>query len=461
MHKIDNLVRSALASHLDGQKCILACSMGPDSTALLIAMHALREERALDLHAVYVDHGLRSESAEEGRQFLDWLAQWDIRGEVVRVEVKKQSSLLDAARRARYTALTKVAQAQKATVLLLGHTQTDQSETFLLRLLSGAGLRGLACMPIVQPMQASNADAPIQLVRPLLHATREDILDYLAQRNASFVQDPTNDKLIYRRNWIRHRLVPLIKQVNPSWENHIDNLTQQFQSDSQFLEQFAHEQLTRMTPQGHNQPALSSSEIRALPVAIGARVIRMWLQPCILNFEQTQAVLSLCQTDQGSQSLSIDGETTVTRQYKQLIKHTQIHRPDSVCVSIHGPGKYRWDDWQLIVKPLPTDDLIPINTRTVAVKSEGLSWPLVIRSRRAGDRIQLPHSAGHRKISDVLIDAKIPAGVRDQVPLLCSDSEVLWAVGVRVGQKLRAACSNVGVGENRLLFEWEQISEHG
>src|SRR5688572_13533207 len=151
-------------------RVLVACSGGPDSLALLYALRQLAPRLRIRLRAVYVDHGLRREAAREGARVVAWANELDLEAEVVRVQVPRRS--MEAARVARYQALEAVARARGANRIALGHTLSDQAETVLMRLLRGAGVRGLAGIP--------PARGPF--IRPLLDVTRTETEAYCLSR---------------------------------------------------------------------------------------------------------------------------------------------------------------------------------------------------------------------------------------------------------------------------------------
>lgn len=192
---------------------LVACSGGPDSTALLHVLHHLRQELGITLCAASIDHGLRPESAEEVQQVGAFAAQLQVPFVSARVDVSAEGASVQArARELRYRALHEIAAARSATRIAVGHTQDDQAETVLARMLRGAGVRGLA------GIEARRDD---DVVRPLIDCRRADVLDYATQQGLAFVRDPSNHQRAFERVRIRHELLPVLLAEDPRVVEHL------------------------------------------------------------------------------------------------------------------------------------------------------------------------------------------------------------------------------------------------
>ena len=185
-----------------GDHVLVGVSGGPDSVALLHALVLLRSEFGLELTVCHVHHGLRPE-ADRDAAFVEMLAaRLGCASEVVRVQVPQGGgrSPEEAARLVRHAALARVARAVGARRIALGHTADDQAETVLMRVLQGAGPRGLAGIPVRRG----------RIVRPLLDVDRASVLAHLAAHDLEAVDDATNRDPKFLRNRVRHELLPLL-----------------------------------------------------------------------------------------------------------------------------------------------------------------------------------------------------------------------------------------------------------
>jgi len=185
-----------------GDHVLVACSGGPDSTALLHVLDRLRTDVGITLCAASIDHGLRAESASEVVKVGDFAGSLGIPFRSARIEVPKEgASIQGRARDLRYQALLELARESKAARIAVGHTQDDQAETVLARILRGAGLRGLG------GIEARRADG---VIRPLFDCRRADVLTYAKERGLPFIEDPSNHQQAYERVRIRHEVLPTL-----------------------------------------------------------------------------------------------------------------------------------------------------------------------------------------------------------------------------------------------------------
>lgn len=203
-----------------GDRLLCACSGGPDSTALLHCLAHLRSRMGHTLVALGVDHGLRPEAASELELVRRVAEGAGVPFSVTRVEVGAGGNLQARARAARLQALAQAAEAAGARFIATGHTADDRAETLLLRLLRGAGPRGLAVLPPTAPPPVGQ----IPLIRPLIHARRADVLAHLRRHALPFATDPSNADPRFSRVRVRRELLPLLEELSPRVVEHLGAL---------------------------------------------------------------------------------------------------------------------------------------------------------------------------------------------------------------------------------------------
>ena len=230
-----------------GDTVLCACSGGPDSTALLHVLALLQKRLGHRVVGLGVDHGLRPEAPAELAIAADLAASLDVPFTLARVAVTPGSNLQARARAARLTALWDAAKDAGARGVATGHTADDRAETFLLRLLRGAGPRGLAVLPPRAPFPPPTAllDPPAaldglddltsdpiaprdpaepELIRPLLRARRSDIAAHLDRHRLAFASDPSNLNPRFTRVRVRRELLPLLEDLSPKIVEHLSAL---------------------------------------------------------------------------------------------------------------------------------------------------------------------------------------------------------------------------------------------
>ncbi|APR99546.1 tRNA lysidine(34) synthetase TilS [Pajaroellobacter abortibovis] len=219
------LTRQAIKRHhliQQGDVVLVAISGGPDSTALLHVLSLLREKLGFQLVAHGVDHGLRSEAQQELDQAARVAAHLSILFDRTRLSVQPGGNLQARARKARFQALMDAASRMQANCIATAHHATDRAETVLLRLLQGAGPKGLAVLP---PRSG-------YLIRPFLYASRLDIEAHVRRHQLPVSRDPSNQNPRFLRTRVRYHILPLLQSLNPQIEQHLchlaEDLTQLF-----------------------------------------------------------------------------------------------------------------------------------------------------------------------------------------------------------------------------------------
>ena len=246
-----------------GDHVLVGCSGGPDSTVLLDVLHRLRNEVGITLCAASIDHGLRPESADEVQQVGVFASALGVPFVARRVEVPAEGASMQArAREVRYRALRDIAASQSATRIAVGHTQDDQAETVLARLLRGAGIRGLA------GIEARRAD---EVIRPLLDCRRSEVLAYAAQRGLSFVSDPSNHQRTFERVRIRHEVLPVLRAEDPKVVQHLCALGDEAAEVNAYIDR----ETPELPPMGTR--AASAAALAALPPPVQIHWLRAWI----------------------------------------------------------------------------------------------------------------------------------------------------------------------------------------
>jgi len=263
---------------------IVGCSGGADSLALL----ALAVDAELAPIAVHVDHGLRSGSDREADVVADAATRLEAGFDARRVTVAPGPNLEARARAARYDALEAARVEHGATAVLVAHTADDQAETVVLNLLRGSGSAGLAGMPSRRG----------HVVRPLLGARRADVRAECVRRDLTPWEDPSNDDLAFRRNWIRHEVLPLLERgagrdLTPLLTRQADVL----RAESDFLDALA-----RAAWPGES--GARARDLAALPDPLARRAVRCWLGPPPPALDEVDAVLAVARGERRAVDLA-------------------------------------------------------------------------------------------------------------------------------------------------------------
>ena len=446
-------VRRAMDLHdmtRPGDRVLVAVSGGPDSLALLHVLNDLSPERGLALHVYTLDHGLRGdESAGDAAFVAEAAASLGLPCTAERVDVgaegfRRGLSLQAAARALRYERLAAVATRIGARRIATGHNREDQAETVLLRLLRGAGLRGLAGIPPVRDGI---------YIRPLLAVSRAEIEEYLARHGLEPRRDPTNARAVYLRNRIRLELVPqLQRDYNPRLVDTLAAMAERLRHDAEFIELAAAAAWSDVTEASGaaGEVALNVAALLAQPPALVGPILQRAVAPAFrgtgreLSSTAVAAIVALAQRGHNGE-LDLGADVVAGISYGRLV--FRRHR---------GPAA----PYDPVPLPVPGDVIVetagaritatlcrPGETPAPGAEEPGcaiFAWdrlpgPLAIRSRRPGDRLSPVGMTGTQKLQDLFVNSKVPRHQRDLVPLLVAGEDILWVMGFRLDRRWAVA----------------------
>ncbi len=397
-----------LAPWRDAPAWHVAFSGGLDSTVLLHLLVSLAKTETLPpLRAVHVHHGLQAAADAWPSHCQAVCDSLGVPLRVMRVQVHSRASLERAARDARYQAFSEVT--GRGEVLLTGQHRDDQAETLLFRLLRGAGVRGLAAMPVHRPLAGG------QLVRPLLDVSRAELESYAHQHGLTWIEDPSNADPRFSRNYLRHRVFPVLIE---RWPQAVTTLarTAQHLSEAQGLL----DELAGMDLRAADQaspfpwlalPSLALAPLRELSDARQRNVLRHWLNPLtrLPDSDHWTGWYSLRDAKVDAQPLwrMADGDL---HRCGERIWWLPATGPDFSDASVS------WPDPQNSLE-LPGNGQVRLTGRA----PEG---PLVIRYRQGGEIIDVP-GRGRRDLKRLLNESGLPGFVRDRLPLLYQGEQLL------------------------------------
>ncbi|TYO95685.1 tRNA(Ile)-lysidine synthase [Geothermobacter ehrlichii] len=412
-----------------GDGIVVACSGGADSTALLTLLVEAADRLGLRLQVAHLDHGLRLESGDDARFVAELAAGFDLpffqrRVDVAEVAERMAENLEAAGRRLRREFLREVADRTGARFIALGHHRDDQAETVLFRLLRGSGSTGLRGMAWSDP----------PFIRPLLGFRRRQLRSLLRSQGISWREDASNRDLGRARNLLRHRVLPLLTELQPDVVDKLADFAARTAIDEDDWRRRVEAWLAR-----HAAPEKEGLclELPALRSCHEALRLRIWLaalrRVAGRQTDLTSVHLAACDNLlSGRPQAEIHLPSLwVGRRYQAILIRRRPPEPaTSWEVFIDGPGRYM----------LPTGGELLVSVEegpageTGGVAEFALAetpFPLRARNRRPGDRFHPAGAPGGRKLKDFFIDAKIPRERRDALPLLLSDDTILWVVGLR------------------------------
>lgn len=384
-----------------GDHVVCAVSGGADSVALVYAMKLLAEKLDITVSAAHFNHCLRGAESDADEAFVrEFCDMHDIPLQVGSgTVVPGKKGLEAAARNARY-AFLKSLPGKIATA----HTADDNAETVLLHLVRGTGLKGLGG---ISPINGN-------VIRPLLGATRQDVLAFLREYHLRYVNDSSNETDQFLRNRLRHHVMPLLRQENPKIGENLSAMALRLRGDAAFLDTQAGEKVTTEV-----------DALRQLPDALRLRVLGSLLESWGVPEPEAEHIAladKLVFSAKPSARAKFPGGVTVSRCYGKLEKVTEsIALPET---ELPCPGTVDIPQIGLRVTCTPAA-ILTDRPDCFAVIPEG---NITIRSRKSGDKLRC--SGGTKSVKALFVDRKIPAQQRNNVPVLTDQRGVLGVYGL-------------------------------
>jgi tRNA(Ile)-lysidine synthase len=429
------------------RRVVVAFSGGPDSVCLLDVLYRLYRSK-IDLHLVYINHGLRPMRVlqREERMVMNYAHDYDIPYQTITVKVSRGKTGLEAAaRHARYAALHACMREVGADRIAMGHNLDDVIETFFMNLIRGSGIRGLQAIPPVR----------LSIIRPLIDVRKREVLAYIKRRKLSYSVDATNILPEFRRNMLRHRIIPQLLKMNPELHAAIQREITLLRQDDACLEHQAKQAYSQVAHREKNDVLLDIKRLLEYNPAVRSRILMravFAVQGSLEGFESKhfKAILGLTGKATSKRVNLVKG-LRAQRSYDHIIigkarpsKRVMVYL-DPECDSVVC------NDMRVTVKKVQQCKIIPKKPNCEVFDLDQLVLPLFIRSRTTGDHVET--KTGRQKMKKIFNEFKIPPHKRDRHVLLCDQQGILWVLGLKRAYR---AFINEG-SRNMVVVEIENI----
>lgn len=405
---LESRLMDALRPWRAAPRWFVALSGGLDSTVLLHLLARLARQQPLPpITAIHIHHGLQAVADEWPARCEALCQHLDVELQVVRVEVAHGASLEGAAREARYAAIS--AQLESSDVVFTAQHRDDQAETVLFRLLRGAGVRGMAGIPPSRPLGAGT------LVRPLLGFSRDELEAYARAEGLDWIEDPSNACVDHSRNYLRHQIMPVLKQRWPHAPINLARTAGHLAEAEALLNELAELDLIAARPR-HGRawlrlPSLDLQVLKMLSPARQRNALRLWLS----------AFTSLPDTDHwaGWEALRDAAED---RAPIWRLNAGVLRRGDGCIWWLSGlwlQGPEEPVEW-----PVSAEQLMLPGNGCVRLSGEPGAGRLQVRYRQGGESLRLA-GRGRRDLKRLLNETGLPGFVRARLPLLYLEGELI------------------------------------
>ncbi len=407
----------------DTDRILLAVSGGVDSVVML----DLFLKNGYKTGLAHCNFGLRGDESDGDEYFVKKLAEErDVACYIEHFETEKMASdkrisTQMAARELRYDWFEEIRSGEGYHYVATGHNFNDSVETMVFNLIKGTGLKGLTGIPA----KSGN------VIRPLLFASREEIEAYASENNIDFRNDSSNASVKYHRNYIRHKILPDFRHVNPGFDLTIRNTLERLAGIQQFVNNWLEtEKASYMFEKGKDIYLKNDFFSKANEPALLYEVISKYG----FNYDQCESIIAGLGNDAGKVfysegfTLNIDRDHLIISTRQQAEERFGISLKDKLLVT---------DRFSLTFEILETTPVLSPDRHIAYLDLEKLHYPLVLRNWEKGDWFVPLGMKGKKKLSDFMIDKKIPLNLKKRIMVLLSKDSIAWVAGHRIDDRFR------------------------
>lgn len=410
--------------NIENTTVVAAISGGPDSMLLLDILLSLREKLNIKIVVAHVHHNLRKESDEEAIQVEKFCKNNNLIFEMMKItEYPNNKFSEDIARKIRYEFFDEVVRKYESDILFTAHHGDDLIETVLMRLTRGSSLKGFA------GFEAISTDRGYKIARPLIYLTKQEIMDILKEKDVWFATDFTNEKDDYTRNRYRKYILPFLKEEDKDVHLKFIKFSNLLSDANKFIDKERDKAIKRVMEEDKIIIDKFLLEDNYLQREILYYLLNSFYQDdlILINDKHIDLILKLINSKKANNVIDLPNEVIARKDYNYFSLEKEINDISSYEIEfdkyVELPNKHH------IEKIKSTID----NSNNICrLNSKELSLPLIVRTRKVGDKIRVKGLNGSKKVKDIFIDKKIPLNDRDLWPIVVdSTGRIVWIPGVK------------------------------
>ena len=407
----------------DTDRILLSVSGGVDSVVML----DLFLKNGYKTGLAHCNFGLRGNESDGDEDFVKKLAEerdvacYIEHFETEKIASEKRISTQMAARELRYEWFEEIRLVEGYDYIATGHNFNDSVETMVFNLIKGTGLKGLTGIPAKTG----------KVIRPLLFAGREEIEAYASENNIEFRNDSSNASVKYHRNYIRHEILPDFRHINPGFDLTIRNTLERLAGIQRFVNDWLEKaKESYRFEKGKDIYLKNDFFSRINEPALLYEVISKYG----FNYDQSESIISGLVSEAGKVfysegfTLNVDRDHLIISPRKQVEEHFEISRKDELLVT---------DRFNLTFEILETTPELSPDRHIAYLDLEKLHYPLVLRNWEKGDWFVPLGMKGKKKLSDFMIDKKIPLNLKKRMMVLLSKGSIAWVAGHRIDDRFK------------------------
>ncbi|HSR04512.1 MAG TPA: tRNA lysidine(34) synthetase TilS [Proteiniclasticum sp.] len=441
----------------ENEKILIAFSGGADSLALLLMLHALKEELHIELGACHVNHMLRGKDAEEDEIFCSEVARklsipfYSMKKDVRGYAKKKGLSVEVAGRELRYAFFKDIMVNHRYEKCATAHHLDDQVETVLLNLMRGSGLNGLTGM---SPKRE-------EYIKPILFLKKEELLAYLKEQSMEPREDDSNMESIYQRNKVRNKLIPYIREnFNEDFPETIWRMTDLLREDLDFIHEQVGKVKSEYVENRKDNRIVIRKEAFHQHKAVVSRLLFDAIESVKGNITDIEEVhirdMIALQKNETGKSIDIKDAVVARNDYGNLIierKKTDTEREENMLhEELKIPGTYVVDGKTIRFRYVERDEIVK-DKKLRFFNGDVIEETVIVRNRQEGDRMRPFGMKGYRKLKNILIDKKISREDRDKLLVFQNRNEIFYIGSMIISDDYKVKDNTVKILEIGIFEE--------
>lgn len=402
---------------------VVGVSGGPDSMALLYILKELRKKLNLYLICCHVNHNVRKVSKEEKKFLESWCLDNNILFESMIIEKYGDDNFHNEARNIRYHFFEKVVEKYHANYLMTAHHGDDLIETVLMRIVRGSNISGYSGFHKIVDM------GNYKIVRPLIYYTKDELLEYDIKNNVKYYIDDSNSKMKYTRNRYRKHVLPFLKEEDKNVHKKFLKFSENIEEASKYIEKERDKAIKRITQNNKVKIDLFLELDSYIQKEILYYIMADYYQDdlILLNDKHIELLLSLINSKKANMEVNLPNEITAVKSYNDFYLKKDMEELTTYEIEFNEyvelPNKHS-------LKKI--EDESDNSNYICRLSSDDIVLPLIVRTRKLGDRMEVKGLNGRKKIKEIFIENKIDLHERDLWPVVTDSlGRIVWIPGLK------------------------------
>ncbi len=418
-----------------GDKLLIGLSGGPDSVFAIHFFSKFKQRFKVNLSAVHINHKIRGVDADKDEQFsrklcdslgIEFVSQ---EVDIPALKTKSKKSVEEIAREERYKIFLKTAEEFGADKIITAHNQNDNTETVLLNLIKGTGVKGLSGIPVKRG----------KIIRPLLCVSKEEILEYLWQNKIRYRIDKSNLESDYQRNFLRHKVIPKLAEINPSLDQGVFRTSRNLSLVSKELETVTQNLAKKFWSKYRGNVVLKTNLLWDFDSGIISEIIKTGLQK-YYDSKTTSAdidkIRKLIKSQVGKE-VQLRNKFKAVRERNKILLLQPAEETFSISRSIKVGESLRLGNESIKVERASNKSKFQNRKDVEYVSIDDRNPVFRVRNWKIGDRFKPLGMKNYKKVSDFLTDIKVPASERKNQLILEYRNKIVWILGLRIDDRFK------------------------